>query len=110
MICRRYDTVVVPFPFADVPILKRRPVVVLSGEHFNTVNNATIVAMITTAKASSWPSDVTLNDLQAANLSVPCLVRWRLTTVPNDLIHRRLGSLGPADRFACEREFANLSR
>ncbi len=110
MICRRYDTVVVPFPFADVPILKRRPVVVLSGEHFNSANNATIVAMITTAKASSWPSDVTLDDLQAANLSVPCLVRWRLTTVPNDLILRRLGSLGPADRLACEREFANLSR
>jgi mRNA interferase MazF len=108
--CKRYDTVVVPFPFADIPILKRRPVVVLSGERFNAANNATIVAMITTAKASSWPSDVTLDDLDAANLSVPCLVRWRLTTVPNDLILRQLGSLGSADRAACEREFANLSR
>lgn len=110
MICKRYDTIVVPFPFADIPILKRRPVVVLSGEHFNAANNSTIVAMITTAKASSWPSDVTLDDLAAANLSVPCLVRWRLTTVPNDLILRQLGSLGAIDRLACEREFANLSR
>jgi mRNA interferase MazF len=110
VICKRYDTVVVPFPFAEIPILKRRPVVVLSGEHFNTANKATVVAMITTAKASSWPSDVTLDDLETANLSVPCLVRWRLTTVPNDLILRKLGSLGPVDRLACQREFASLSR
>jgi mRNA interferase MazF len=53
VICKRYDTVVVPFPFADIPILKRRPVVVLSGRSFNVANQATVVAMITTAKASS---------------------------------------------------------
>ncbi len=108
MICKRYDTVVVPFPFADIPILKRRPVVVLSGRSFNVTNQATVVAMITTAKASSWPSDILLGDLQTANLPVACVVRWRLTTVPNDLILRHLGALGPLDRLACEREFANM--
>nr|WP_284739600.1 type II toxin-antitoxin system PemK/MazF family toxin [Rhizobium sp. CG5] len=88
--------------------MKRRPAVVLSGPGFNERNNATVVAMVTTAKASSWPSDVLLADLEAANLPQACVVRWRLATIPNELILRRLGALGPLDRLACEREFANI--
>jgi hypothetical protein len=39
VICRRYDTVVVPFPFADIPILKRRPVVVQQRQQRNHRGN-----------------------------------------------------------------------
>ncbi len=108
MICERYDVAVIPFPFAEIPVLKRRPAVVLSGLTFNTANNSTLVAMITSTKQTSWPSDVPLQDLKSAGLSVACLVRWRLTTVPNDLIARKLGKLGGLDRLSREREFANM--
>jgi mRNA interferase MazF len=108
VICERYETIVVPFPFSDIPVLKRRPAVVLSGRKFNDTNESTVVAMITTAKATSWPSDVVLTDLSSAHLPQPCLVRWRLATIPNALILRRLGALAAIDRLACEREFANI--
>lgn len=108
MIFERYTTIVVPFPFADIPVLKRRPAVVISGEQFNRLNGSTVVAMITTAKASSWPSDIVLNDLETAGLPKSCLVRWRLATIPNELILKRLGQFGPIDQLACEREFANI--
>jgi mRNA interferase MazF len=108
VICDRYDTAVVPFPFAEQPILKRRPVVILSGRHFNERNDATVVAMITTAKATAWPSDILINDLPSASLNTPCVIRWRLATIPNDLVLRRLGSLSGLDRLACERELANI--
>ena len=108
MICERYDVAVIPFPFAEIPVLKRRPAVVLSGLAFNAANNSTLVAMITTTKRTSWPSDVPLRDLKSAGLELACLVRWRLTTVPNGLIVRKLGKLGGLDRLSCEREFANM--
>ncbi|MDO9414808.1 type II toxin-antitoxin system PemK/MazF family toxin [Pararhizobium sp.] len=108
MICERYQTIVVPLPFSDVPVLKRRPAVVLSGPGFNSQNNATVVAMITTAKETSWPSDISIADLDTANLPKQCVVRWRLASIPNTLILRKLGQLGPLDRLACEREFANM--
>ncbi|MBB5276777.1 mRNA interferase MazF [Rhizobium rosettiformans] len=110
MICERYDTIVVPFPFADIPILKRRPAAVISAGGFNRANDATVVAMITTAKASNWPSDVAITDLDAAGLRVPCLIRWRMATIPNDLVLRRLGELNPLDRLECERQLANILR
>ena len=81
---------------------------VLSGAKFNLANNSTLVAMVTSAKKTAWPSDVALQDLDAAGLRVACIVKWRLTTVPNGLISRTLGKLGGLDRLACEREFANM--
>ncbi|UHS57159.1 type II toxin-antitoxin system PemK/MazF family toxin [Agrobacterium vaccinii] len=108
MIYERYTTVVVPFPFAEIPVLKRRPAVVISGERFNKRNASTVVAMITTAKASSWISDIVIGDLDTAGLPQSCLVRWRLATIPNELILRKLGTLGSLDRLACERELAEL--
>lgn len=108
MICDRYDVAAIPFPFTEVPVIKRRPAVVLSGRAFNEANLSTLVAMITSSTRQSWPSDVLLDDFETAGLTVPCRVRWRLTTIPNDLIIRRLGRLGGLDKLACEREFANM--
>lgn len=108
MICDRYDVVVVPFPFDEIPVSKRRPVLVFSGKQFNADNGHTVVAMITTAKATSWPSDVALNDLDAAGLLTPCVARLRFQTMPNDLILRHLGKLAPLDRLQCERQLAGM--
>ena len=108
MICDRFDTIVVPFPFSEVPVLTRRPAIVLSNARFNRDNGATLVGMITTAKASVWPSDHAITDLAAAGLSVPCIVRWRLATIPNTLIQRKLGRLAAIDRLSCERLLAEM--
>lgn len=108
MICERFDTIVVPFPFAEQPVLKRRPAVVVSSRSFNAENGASLVAMITTAKATFWPSDIELSDLGAAGLQVPCILRMRFVTLPNDLILRGLGRLGAVDRLACERGLAKM--
>ena len=108
MIFDRFDTAVVPFPFAEQAVLKRRPVVIMSARRFNAENQVTLVAMITTAKASEWPSDIALTDLDAAGLTTPCILRWRLTTLPNDLILRALGRLSAVDRMACERGMAEM--
>lgn len=108
MICERYDLAVVPFPFHEIPVRKRRPVVVLSGSQFNQANGWTVVAMVTTAKETSWASDVDIRDLEEAGLKVPCVIRARLQTMPNDIFVRLIGQLGSLDRLACERQLADM--
>jgi mRNA interferase MazF len=108
VICERFETVVVPFPFAEQPILKRRPTVVVSSRSFNAANGSSLVAMVTTAKSVRWPSDILLSDLKAAGLQTPCILRMRLVTLPNDLILRCIGRLAAVDRLACERGLAEL--
>ena len=100
MICEAGAVVLVPFPFVDRPIAKHRPAAVLSTRDFNADNGQSILVMITTAARSTWPSDVALSDLGAAGLTRQSSVRWKVFTIPNQLILRRLGGLGDKDRRA----------
>ena len=92
------DTLLVPFPFTDLPVSKRRPSVVLSGRSFGEASGQSIMGMITSATRSTWPGDVAIGDLDAAGLPHPSLIRFKLFTLPNELIIRQLGRLAPQDR------------
>lgn len=98
MICDLGDVVVVPFPFVDVAAEKRRPSLVLSRQAFNEASGHSICAMITTASRTRWPMDVPIADLKLAGLPRPCVIRWKLFTLPNESILRKAGTLGTADR------------
>jgi mRNA interferase MazF len=103
VICEFADVVVVPFPFVDLPIAKRRPALVLSSESFNADNDHSVLVMITTAAGSSWPSDLAIADGDAAGLMRRSVIRWKLFTLPNRIILRRLGALADKDRSAVKR-------
>lgn len=98
MICEFGEIVVVPFPFVDRPIAKRRPALVLSNTAFNGDHGQSILAMITSAVRSEWPSDIPIEDIASTGLAHASLVRWKLFTLPNDVILKRLGVLGATDR------------
>ena len=108
MIFDRYQTVVVPYPFHERPVTKRRPALVLSGRQFNEENKQTWVSMITTAKETAWPSDILIQDLDTAGLKHPCVLRFRFQTLPNEVFVRPIGQLSGFDRLACERQLANM--
>ena len=98
MICDFCDVVVVPFPFVDLAAAKRRPSLVLSHASFNDSHGHSICAMITTTAGSAWPSDVAIEDLKLAGLNRPCVVRWKLFTLPNNAILKRAGKLASHDQ------------
>ena len=100
MICDRWRVAVVPFPFMERPAVKRRPALVISGKSFNGANGHTIMAMITTAALDKWPADHALLKPQAAGLAAACYVRWKVFTLPNEMIIRALGELDDEDREA----------
>jgi mRNA interferase MazF len=91
------DVVVVPFPFVDMPVAKRRPALVLSNAGFNAANGQTALAMITSARHAAWPTDIEIEDLSAAGLAHASSIRWKLFTLPNDLVVRVVGKLGSRD-------------
>jgi mRNA interferase MazF len=98
----------------EVPASKKRPALVLSSKDFNDANGHTVFVMITTAKASSWPSDYSLMEPIAAGLTRGCYVRWKTFTLPNNMIVRPLGRLAAADQSVIDAQMrvifvANLS-
>ncbi len=103
-----WDIVVVRFPFIDAPSAKPRPTLVLSGRAFNERNAHTIVAMITRATRALWPDDHAIADLPATGLKVPSVVRWKLFTLDNHMLHRRIGNLAPDDAARCREALARI--
>ena len=98
MICDHWQVVAVPFPFMERPAVKRRPALIISTKEFNTVNDHSVMAMITTAMLESWPSDYLLAKSREAGLKVDCYVRWKVFTLPNALITKKIGELADEDR------------
>ena len=95
-----FDVVIVPFPLTDRATAKRRPAVVLSHADFNAATGHIIAAMITSARQSTWASDMPLTDIAAAGLPTACVVRMKLFTLDTALVIRKAGQLGNADATA----------
>jgi mRNA interferase MazF len=94
----QWDVVVVPFPFADRPVVRRRPALVISrADPLGNVIGHHVLAMITSAEHRRWPLDVPVGDLGAAGLPAPSVVRMKLFTIDERVIERRAGALGAED-------------
>ncbi len=98
MTFERFDVAIVPFPFSDRQATRRRPALVVSDQGFNRTHGHVILAMITTARDRSWPSDTEITDRNAAGLKARSVVRLKLFTLDNDLLVKRIGALAEADR------------
>ena len=100
MICEPFDVVAVPFPFMERPAVKRRPALIISTREFNQANGHSIMVMITAAMLERWPSDHQLIDPSSAGLNIDCYIRWKVFTLPNSMVAKRIGSLAEEDRSA----------
>jgi mRNA interferase MazF len=94
----RWTVAVAPFPFVDNSKAKPRPVLVLTPLAWNEEHGHTLCAMITRPLETRWPSDVQIEDIAAAGLPAPSVIRCKLFTLPNDLLKRSIGVLAVPDQ------------
>lgn len=72
---RPFDVVAVPFPYVEREARKRRPTVVVSRAELARRHGLAWVLMITSAENAAWPGDVEIEDLAAAGLPKPSVIR-----------------------------------
>ena len=104
-----FDVLVVPFPFTDKTTTKRRPALILSAARtFNKHVAHSVLAMITSAGNSDWPLDIEIEDIEAAGLPFPSIVRMKLFTLDDQLVIRKAGTLIKKDQSAVTRALRTL--
>jgi mRNA interferase MazF len=103
-----FAVVRVPFPFTDRSVQRRRPALVISGSSFQQGSAHVLLAMITTARRSSWPLDWPLQDLAPTGLREACCVRLKLFTLDERLILGELGHLAAIDRCGVQANLRQL--
>lgn len=86
----RWDVVAVPFPYVERDRIKRRPGLVVSGRRWLEEHGLLWVLMITSAAQARWADDVPIDDLAAAGLPRPSVVRpAKIATVEATRCERR---------------------
>ena len=105
-IYERLSILKVPFPFTDKSAAKMRPALVISQPAFQREIQHVILAMITTAKHSTWPMDVEVIDLSSAGLPVPSVIRLKIFTLDMRLIVDRLGTLDKKTKQTLHKHWA----
>ncbi len=101
MTYKRWDVVVVPYPFIDVGEVKHRPALIVSGEGLHATHHIYWIAMITTARAGRQPEDIPVSDRAQAGLPEDCVIRVKRLTALNEIqISRRIGAITAKDRRA----------
>ncbi len=103
-----FDVVIAPFPFVEKQDYKPRPVLVLSQSDFNTRNGHLVGAMITTTFHSDWKDDIEIIDLENAGLPKSCRVRWKLFTLPLNLVKKKIGEIASNERDAIRAELSRI--
>jgi mRNA interferase MazF len=98
VICDLGDVVIANFPFAEQMYGKWRPAVVLSSAEFNACGR-TVVAMVTSSRAESWPGDLDLVDVAPTGLRQASFIRLKLFTIDNVAMGDRIGVLSATDRL-----------
>jgi len=93
------DIILVPFPFTDQTISKKRPAVVVSSDEYNT-GRADLIIMAVTSRLYQVNKlgEKLVDDWKGAGLLKPSVFKPVLATIENTLVLRKLGCLKAEDR------------
>lgn len=107
MIYNKFDVVKVIFPFTDKVESKKRPALVISSSKYQINYNHCILAMITSAKHTSWEDDIIITNLESAGLAFPSKIRLKIFSLDCSLISGKLGHLVDKDMESILKKLKN---
>lgn len=101
--CKKWDIILVPFPFTDLSSAKRRPALVVSPDVYNAGKDA-VIAYIT-SQTSILPrlGDYDLQKWKEADLPKPSKVRMKFATIDKSIVIKTIGKLEKADAEEIEK-------
>jgi mRNA interferase MazF len=99
--CKRWDVVLVPFPFTDLSSTKKRPAVIVSPDDYNAAAGDIVIAFVTSRSSLTHrPGDCPIRLWQEAGLLKPSTLRMKFATVDAGIVLKKLGTMAEADRSA----------
>jgi mRNA interferase MazF len=92
------DVVYVPFVFADKPVVKNRPALIVSSAEYHASRREIVIAAITSRiRDPLFVGDHKIDGWQESGLAAPSVVTCILWTVKSAMIRRKLGALSADD-------------
>jgi len=95
---RKWDILLVPFPFTDLTTAKKRPALVVSPDVYNRSGPDLVIAFITShMDVAPRPGDHPIRFWKEAGLPKASLLRMKFATIDREIVLKRLGRLHPPE-------------
>jgi len=100
---KKWEIVLVPFPFSDLSSAKRRPALIVSPDLYNTGKDIVIAYITSQMNISPRFGDYNLQKWKEAGLPKPSKVRMKFATLDKSIIVKKLGKLEKEDSEEIEK-------
>ncbi len=109
MIYKKWDIVLIPFPFTDFSILKKRPGLIISPDEFNKEGRNLIITFLTSKmNTSKRIGDYKLKEWKKSNLPKPTMSRMKFATISANIVVKNIGRLQKNDITGFKDEFRSF--
>ena len=105
---KKWDIVLVPFPFTDLSVSKWRPALIISPEKFNIFGDVVITFLTSNLQVNKKIGDYLIIEWENASLPKPSLIRMKFATLDSKFISKRIGALLEPDKSNFNKELFNF--
>jgi mRNA interferase MazF len=107
-IYKKWDIVLVPFPFTDLSSSKRRSALVVSPDNYNLDKDIVIAYITSQVNLSLRAGDYDLQRWKEAGLPKPSKVRMKFATIDKSIIVKKIGKLEIVDSEEIEKNILSF--
>jgi mRNA interferase MazF len=100
---KKWEIVLVPFPFTDLSSAKRRPALIVSPDNYNTGRDVVIAYITSQINLSPRFGDYDLQKWKESGLPKPLKIRMKFATLDKSIIIKKLGELEKEDSIEIEK-------
>ena len=97
-IFKKWDIILVPFPFTNLKSIKKRPALIVSPNEYNQGMDVVIAFVTSKMNLSARPGDYKIRKWKESGLPKPSILRMKFATLDKNIIIRKIGRLGEKDR------------
>ena len=94
---KKWDIILVPFPFTDLSASKKRPALVVSPDEYNTGADIVIAFITSKIDVKARLGDYHIQEWKKANLPKPSMIRMKFATIDKKIIVKQFGRLNSKD-------------
>ena len=94
---KKWDIVLLPFPFTDLTAAKKRPGLIVSPDEYNDKSDVIIAFITSKLDLEQRFGDYRITQWKQAGLPKPSLIRMKFATIAKGIIIKKLGRLTSKD-------------
>jgi len=108
MTYKKWDIILVPFPFTDLTTSKKRPALVISPYEYNTGPDILISFITSKLDRDKRFGDYKIKRWEESKLPKPSMIRMKFATIDQTIVIKKIGRLSESDISEFQKEIVRF--